>query len=105
MDPQQAYEQRDTVQLLDVRETDEWVAGHIEGALHIPMDEVGSRQHELAKDRAIVTVCRSGSRAAAVADALNGAGYRAQTLDGGMEAWAASGLPFVSDSPRPARVA
>ena len=105
MDPRHAFEQRDAVQLLDVRETDEWVAGHIEGSLHIPMGDVALRQHELARDRPIVTVCRSGTRAAAVADALNGAGYRAQTLEGGMKAWAASGLPFVSDSPLPARVA
>ena len=105
MDPRHAYEQRDTVQLLDVREPDEWVAGHIEAALHIPMGDVELRQGELAMDRPIVTVCRSGTRAAAVADALNGAGYRAQTLEGGMKAWAASGLPFISESPLPARVA
>ena len=105
MDPRQAFEQRNAVQLLDVRETDEWAAGHIEGALHMPMGDLGSRQRELATDRPIVTVCRSGTRAAAVADALNAAGFRAQTLEGGMQAWAASGLPFVSDTPLPARVA
>lgn len=65
MDPGQAYEQQDTVQLLDVRETDEWVAGHIDGALHIPMGDLKSRQRELAMDRPVVTVCRSGTRAAA----------------------------------------
>ena len=105
MDARQAFDQRNAVQLLDVREPDEWAAGHIDGALHIPMGDLGTRQRELVMDRSVVTVCRSGTRAAAVTDALKRGGYPAQTLEGGMKAWAAAGLPMVTDSPLPARVA
>ena len=105
MEPRQAYEHQARVQLVDVREPDEWTAGHIEGSLHIPMGDLGFRQRELAMDRPIVSVCRSGARAAAVTDALNRAGYQAQTLEGGLKAWAAAGLPLVAESPVPARVA
>jgi rhodanese-related sulfurtransferase len=98
MDAKTTYERRDDVQLVDVREPDEWEAGHIQGAVHIPMRELNSRQNELAEDRPIVTVCRSGARASAVTDALKRAGYQTDTLDGGMQAWARNGLPFVSDS-------
>lgn len=105
MDPRQAYEQRERLQLVDVREPDEWAAGHIGGALHIPMSAIAARHRELGMDLPIVTVCRSGTRAAVVTAALNQAGYRAQTLEGGMKAWAAAGLPMASDIAHPARVA
>jgi rhodanese-related sulfurtransferase len=105
MDAKTTYERRDEVQLVDVREPDEWEAGRIEGAVHIPMREISVRRDELAEDRPIVTVCRSGARAGAVTDALKRAGYEADTLDGGMQAWARNGLPFVSDSASEPRVA
>ena len=105
MDAHKTFDKRKEVQLLDVRDADEWAAGHIEGALHIPMGEITARQRELAADRPIVTVCRSGNRAAAVTDALKRVGYDAETLDGGMKAWAAEGLPFAASSAQPPRVA
>lgn len=105
MNPKDAYERHDDVQIVDVREPDEWEAGHIEGAVHIPMGQVEQRRDELADDREIVTVCRSGSRSGAVADALHRAGYRAENLEGGMQAWARDGLPFVAEDGRDPRVA
>jgi rhodanese-related sulfurtransferase/glyoxylase-like metal-dependent hydrolase (beta-lactamase superfamily II) len=83
--------------LLDVREPDEWEAGHAPAAVHIPMKEVQARQGELPKDRRIVAVCRSGGRSAAVAEALNAWGFDAVNLAGGLQAWEASGLPLVTD--------
>ncbi len=79
---------------LDVREHDEWQAGHIAGALHVPMGELGARQAEIPTDRLLIAVCRSGNRSAAVTDALLRAGYRAENLAGGMQAWLAAGLPI-----------
>lgn len=79
---------------LDVREDEEWDAGRIDGALHIPMGELGQRQAEIPQDRPIVAVCRSGSRSAAVTQALLRAGYEVENLAGGMEAWQAAGLPL-----------
>lgn len=95
--PQEAWEQRDDALLLDVREPGEWVAGHVEGALHVPMGQLGQAQHLLDVDRRIVCICRSGNRSAAVTDALRGAGYDAVNMVGGMHAWSAAGLPWVSE--------
>jgi rhodanese-related sulfurtransferase len=97
VDPSEAYRRRDEVQFVDVREPDEWTAGHIDSAVLIPMGQLGSRQAELADDRTIVAVCRSGNRSGQVVTALRGAGYDAENLDGGMQAWARADLPFVAD--------
>lgn len=104
MGPEEAHEVRDEVQLVDVREPYEWTAGHIEGALHIPMGQLGERQGELAQDRTIVAVCRSGNRSGQVVAALRDAGYEAENLDGGMQAWARADLPFVDEDGQGPRV-
>ena len=103
--PQQAHAHRHEVQLLDVREVPEWVAGHIEGAVHVPMHQLHAASDLLARDRTIVCVCRSGHRSAAVAQALTRAGYDAVNLLGGMHAWAADGLPFVAEGDHDPHVA
>ena len=97
MQPDEAHERRDEIQLIDVREPHEWAAGHIDAAVHVPMRELAARQDELSQDRLIVPVCRSGARSAQVTKALRQAGYDAENLDGGMHAWAAAGLPFSSE--------
>ena len=74
MDPKTVNSRRDQVQLLDVREDDEWSAGHIDGAKHIPLSQVPARLGELDRDRTVVTVCRSGGRAGRAAEFLGGAG-------------------------------
>lgn len=101
MNPKELAETLDEVQVLDVREEHEWEAGHIEQAHHIPMGELSARQGELAQDRRIVTVCRSGARSGQVASALQRAGYDAENLDGGMQEWDAEGLPFVGNNGDP----
>ena len=65
----------------------------IPGALHIPMGELRSRLSELNPSVPVIAVCRSGSRSARVAEALNGAGFAAHTMAGGMTAWVRAGLP------------
>jgi rhodanese-related sulfurtransferase len=91
--------------LLDVREPDEWEAGHAEGALWIPMSEIAARADELPNEREIVVICRSGGRSARVTAVLNQSGFSAVNLSGGSQAWAASGLPFVRDDGTPGTVA
>jgi rhodanese-related sulfurtransferase len=91
--------------LLDVREADEWTAGHAPEATWIPMGEVAARVPELPAGQAIVVVCRSGARSARVTSVLRGAGYDATNLAGGMHAWAAAGYPVVSDGGAPGAVA
>lgn len=103
--PNEAFARRDEVQLLDVREPHEWAAGHVEGADHVPMQLVGAQRDLLATDRTIVCVCRSGRRSDVIAGALRDAGYDAVNMLGGMQAWAAAGLPFVASDGGPASVA
>ena len=80
-------------QVLDVREDFEVTEGMIPGAVHIPMGELNTRIRELDPARPVIVVCRSGNRSARVADALNAAGYTADTMAGGMLVWRRAGLP------------
>lgn len=105
MQPTEAWERRDDVQFLDVREPYEWEAGHIADATHVPMQELPQRQDEVADDRLVVCVCRSGARSAMVTAALRRAGYEAENLEGGMVAWASRDLPFEASGDGPAIVA
>ena len=96
-----AAEVPDDASLLDVREHDEWDAGHVPGALHIPLGELGARYTEIERDRPLFVICRSGSRSAHAAHALAGAGWDARNVAGGMQAWEAAGRPMDSDSGTP----
>jgi len=84
--------------VLDVREDDEWQAGHIDGARHIPLGQVPTRVAEVAGDDQVVVVCRSGGRSARATAWLLDNGVDAVNLVGGMGAWAAAGRPMVSDT-------
>ena len=87
-----------------MREQDEWDAGHIEGAQHIPLGELGSRLAEVPNDRVVVAVCRSGSRSDRAAKGLRSSGYRSENLEGGVTAWARQGLPLVGTTGAAGRV-
>ncbi|WP_406635575.1 rhodanese-like domain-containing protein [Pseudarthrobacter quantipunctorum] len=89
----EAEQRRSSARILDVREDFEVEEGMIPGALHIPMGQLQARLSELDPAVPVIAVCRSGNRSARVADALNGAGYTADTMAGGMIAWARAGLP------------
>jgi molybdopterin/thiamine biosynthesis adenylyltransferase/rhodanese-related sulfurtransferase len=79
------------VQLVDVREPDEFAAGHLAGAVSIPLGQVERRVTELARDATIVFVCRSGVRSAqAAALAARQGVLRTAHLEGGLLAWAAT---------------
>ena len=84
--------------LLDVREDDEWEAGHAPEAAHLAMGLVADQLAELPTDRTVVCICRVGGRSGAVASALAGAGYDVRNVAGGMLAWEAAGLPVVGGS-------
>lgn len=106
VDPEEARHRLETgALLLDVRESDEWDTGHAPEATWIPMGDLAARDHELAGDRPIVVVCRSGGRSARVTSALLQAGYDATNLAGGMQAWAAAGFSVITDEGSPGAVA
>lgn len=77
--------------ILDVRQPDEFRAGHIAGAKLIPLNELQDRIAELPKDKEILCVCRSGSRSGAAVSQLNSSGYKALNLRGGMMGWQMAG--------------
>ncbi len=84
------------IQIIDVREPDEWRTGHIREARHIPLGQLGQRASEIDPDRPVVFVCRSGNRSEHATRAIRQAGYEhASNLAGGMLAWQRSGLPIA----------
>ncbi len=83
--------------LLDVREMDEWRAGHAPDAVHVPLGELMARLDEVPADRDVYVICRSGNRSAYAAGYLNHAGRTALNVLGGMHAWEAEDRPMVNE--------
>lgn len=100
-DPVAAFERGAGTVLLDVREDDEWTAGHAPGAVHMALGTLGAEHTRLDRAQPIICVCRSGGRSAKATEALRGAGYDVVNLAGGMKAWAVAGLPVVTDANDP----
>jgi len=84
--------------LLDVRENDEWAAGHALDAVHVRLSEIPARTDEIPRDREVYVICRTGLRSAYVAQALSGAGWNAVNVADGMTGWAVAGRPMVSET-------
>lgn len=84
--------------LLDVRENDEWEAGHAPDAVHVPMTELAGRLDDLPDGSPLYVICRSGGRSERVTQYLNANGWDAVNVMGGMSVWAGLGLPLVADS-------
>ncbi len=104
MTPAELDARRSEVQVVDVRWPNEWEAGHIEGSLHIPQDELEDRAREVGRGRPVVTVCRSGGRSAAAAEELRAEGFDAESLDGGLLAWVDAGLALTNTEGGPGAV-
>lgn len=97
MDPVTAHEQSDSVVFLDVRTDAEYEAGHIEDSVHIPLQQLPERHAELDPGRSYVSVCQVGQRSELAASFLAAHGFEAENLEGGLESWAAAGLPLVGE--------
>jgi rhodanese-related sulfurtransferase len=85
--------------LVDVREPDEWEAGHAEGAYSLPMSQLNERIDELPRDATLLVICHSGGRSARVTEALTAAGYSAINVAGGTMGWQSAGGVVVADGP------
>lgn len=90
--------------ILDVREEEEWDAGHVEGSTHVPMSGLAGRVDEVPATDPLVVVCRMGGRSAQVAGWLRQQGREAVNLSGGLEAWQAAGRPLVTPDGGPGTV-
>ncbi len=82
--------------VIDVREPYEFDAGHVEGALLMPLSDTVRLASDLPKDEPVYVICRSGNRSLAASQALVDAGFDdVRNVDGGMIAWQASGRPIA----------
>ncbi|MFC5139379.1 rhodanese-like domain-containing protein [Actinomycetospora rhizophila] len=84
--------------LVDVREPDEWAAGHAPDAVHRPLADLDPAEFA---GRSVITTCRGGGRGTRAAEALAEAGVDAANLDGGLRAWAERGGAIVRDDGSP----
>lgn len=101
IEPHGLEENAPSVQILDVREPDEFAGplGHIAGAVLIPLGQLAERAGELARERPIVAVCRAGGRSAQATAILQQAGFKdVANLTGGMLRWRAEGHPVEGGS-------
>jgi rhodanese-related sulfurtransferase len=96
LDPKRVKElvESGDAQLVDVRETYEWEAGRIAGAVHIEMERLAGRSDEIGKEKPVIFQCRLGARSGLATQAFRAAGYDAYNMTGGIKAWAEAGLPL-----------
>ncbi|TVY01038.1 rhodanese-like domain-containing protein [Paenibacillus cremeus] len=78
---------KEQVNILDVREPDEWESGHIPGAKHIPLGQINRALNELDPKKETIVVCRSGNRSGRACEYLYGLGYNVVNMLGGMLEW------------------
>ena len=82
-------------QRIDVRSATEFAAGHIPGAVNLPMDEIENRLADLQPDQPTILICQAGKRASLTHALLAGRVPQLSVLEGGTDAWEAAGLPLV----------
>lgn len=88
-------EAEDSLQILDVREQQEWEQGHLPDARFVPFHELAQRANELDPRRAVAVYCATGQRSSIAASILERAGFRdVANVAGGITAWTAAGLPI-----------
>jgi rhodanese-related sulfurtransferase len=94
--PQQVAEliERGDIQLIDVRQPEEYEAGRIAGGRLIELSELAGQVDSIDRDRPVVFYCRSGSRSAMATEAFRDAGFDAHNMLGGLQAWDGDGLPL-----------
>ena len=91
--------------VIDVREPEEWVVGHVADAVHVPLAQLPARLAELPTSDPVYVICRSGARSGQAVQWLQQQGVPAVNVTGGMQAWAAAGKPMVSETGSPPSVA
>ena len=87
--------------VVDVRESDEYAAGHVPGAQLLPLGVLPVRMQDLPRSEPVFVVCQSGGRSAQAAQLLDQAGLDVRNVVGGTSAWVRSGRPVETGVPRP----
>jgi rhodanese-related sulfurtransferase len=82
--------------VLDVRQPDEYEAGHVAGAQLIPLDQLGARLDEIPEADPLYVICAVGGRSLTATKALVQAGYHAISVAGGTRGWIEQGRPVVT---------
>jgi rhodanese-related sulfurtransferase len=90
--------------LIDVREDDEWRAGHAPEATHIPLGSLGAQVSRFGPEHQLIIICRSGRRSDQATVALRNAGYDAYNFVGGMHAWHQAGGTVLGADGQPGSV-
>jgi rhodanese-related sulfurtransferase len=80
--------------LIDVRAADEYEAGHLAGARHVPLERLSAESAGIERNGPVVFYCRGGERSATAAAAFEESGFDAHSIEGGLVAWAQAGLPL-----------
>lgn len=88
--------------VIDVRESDEYTAGHVPGALSTPLSALGAVLGELPGELPVYVICASGNRSAWAAEQLAALGMDAVSVTGGTAGWARAGHPIVRGTDVPA---
>jgi rhodanese-related sulfurtransferase len=93
----------DDAVILDVREQDEWDAGHAPAAVHIPLSELPQRLGELpdTDSGTVAVTCRGGGRSTRAVAWLTQQGFDVANLDGGMKAGNSAGKPLAAEKGQP----
>ena len=93
--PKEVHAKRDEYSFLDVRKDYEFEAGHVDGSVHITLQELPERVDEVDTSRPVVVTCQVGQRSRLAAEFLRSRGIDAHNLEGGLEAWVQEGFPLV----------
>ena len=93
IDIEEFHSSRDGGVVVDVRERSEYAAGHVPGALLMPMSQLSNRMSELDKAAPVFVICATGGRSSAMTDFLRASGFDAASVAGGTNAWIQSGRP------------
>ena len=104
MDAIEASQRIGRATFVDVREDYEYAAGHVTGAINVPIGRIKTRIEEIPRDLPVIVTCQIGQRSALVADFLRQSGFDAHNLEGGLETWTAAGLPLEASGADGGRV-
>lgn len=85
----QALHQKEDITILDVREVDEFQAGHIQGAVNAPLSTLEEQYNQLESDKRYYVICQGGKRSERACQFLETKGFDVVNVEGGMNQWKA----------------